>query len=743
MPAAAIELPGGQTPDAPPPLTDQELARRDAVRPFIERSRDRWKTADQSSSTFRAKMREDQLFASGGGHQWTEEERQNRNDDARPCLEINRIPQFIRQVSNQARASRSQIQYTPRSGGATQELASVLTGLARAIETESDADIAYDTAVEHQLRSGMGFVRLRSAWANDTGFETVCRIERLRNPLAVYWDPSVQDATFADARYMHIVALLGKDEYDARWGKTRSYNSLTEFRTGRVADDWLPEGQVVVTEYFYVEVEPKPLLQLANGVTVWAEDLQDYLVAWQMANPPGAPMPPVIRQRSVDTRVVRWCLHNAVDILEGDETRTKGRVLPGTRIPIFPVIGDEIDCDGEVDYRGMVRDAKDPQRLYNYWTSTIAESIALTPKSPWLAEAEQVASYFDDWKEANRKTQSVLLYNAKTVDGQLVPAPIRNVAEPPIQAMVLGLKESDQDLKSVMGLFEASLGSPGPQQSGKAISAVQQQGLLANSNFIDNQQRTKRALGRALLDWIRVVYDTPRLVHVLDPANKSQAVMVHAGQQNAPPSPPPDVTKVFDISVGTYDVTIATGPSFQTERQRAEANLLELFKVLPGLGQIGADILLEHSDNPAAVALSKRAKLMLPPQVQAADDPTLALPKLLAQNQQMQMVIQKAQQAIQKMAQTLEKEELSASAKIQVAMIQADAAMAVAASKSQDTRALAAFQAEYDRVSQHVEHLSTLAQAEAEHEQQLIQQAQQAMLGAPGAAPGGPPAPGA
>lgn len=718
-PATGIELPTEAGPDDNP-----DQATRKKVADFIKWSRDRWKTSDQSSQKFREKMRRDQLFASGGGNQWAAEDKAIRSDEWRPCLEINRIPQFIRQVSNQARANRSQIQYAPRGGGATVELAATLQGLARGIEVESDADIAYDTAVDHQLVIGIGFVRLRSKWANGTSFDSVCSIDRIRNPLSVYWDPSTQDANFTDCRYMHIIGVVGKDEYTARWGDASPYASLIEFvKTNSQASDWMPEGKVVLAEYFYVEVEQKPLLQLSDGAVVWKEDLDKYQQSVQIA---GGQQPQVVRDRPVETKVVRWCLHNAIDILEGNQDKTGGRILPGTRIPIFPLIGIEEDLDGDIDYKGMVRDSIDPQRMYNFWASSIAETVGLTPKSPWLAEASQVAQYLDDWKEANRKTLSVLVYDGKSVDGNLIPPPQRNIAEPPIQGMVMGLKEADQDLKAVMGLFEASLGERGPQQSGKAISAVQQQGLVANSNFLDNLQRMKRAVGRSLLEWMPAVYDAARIVHLVDPSGKKKRVMVHSGPEFKPESKPPDVSGVFDLSTGEYDVSISTGPSFATERAEQEARLLELFKVLPGLAAIGADIVLEHSDNPASQALAKRAKAMLPPQIQAADDPETAIPKLLQENTQMKALLEKAHAAVMTMAKTISEKEIDNHTKVQVAIIQQQAQLAMSAAKLGNERDMVAFQAEFERFQQQIDHIQTSALADMEHDHALELQAQQA-----------------
>ena len=734
------ELPIGGPIDSPRRGKDvaQDDPRR-KVQDFLELSRHRWLTSSQASHTMRELMRYDQKFRSGGKHQWEDIDASVRTAENRPCLTVNRIPQFIRQVSNQARSNRSQLQVNPRGKGATVETAAAIQGLMRSVEIDSDAEIAYDTATDHQLTIGIGFCRLKAEYDAQTGFTQVCRIKRIRNPLSCYWDPSFQEYEGEDWRYFHIIGVLGKDEYEARWGNYSSYQSLTEYiKTTSTAADWMPEGKVVLAEYFYVTIEDKVLLELEDGTTLFeGAQLAKFAQAWQDEYQGQYPLPQITRTRTVQTKVVRWALHNAVAILEGNKDRTEGKVIPGTRIPIFPCIGDEQDLDGQVDYRGMVRDAIGPAQMYNFWTSSIAETVALAPKSPWVAAAGQIEEYLDDWKEANTKPFSVLRYDPTTVDGQIVPPPQRSVANPPIEALVMGLKEADQDIKAVMGLFEASLGEKGPQQSGKAITAVQQQGVQANSNFLDNRERMKRAIGRSLLEWMPIIYDEARLEHLVAPDGKRYQAMIHAGAQFAPNPDeiPPDVTKVFDIGVGVFELTINTGPSWQTEKQETEAWLLDLFKVLPGLAAIGADIVLENSDNPAAKQLAQRAKMMLPPQLQDKNDPATALPQLQAQNAQLQQLLQKAHAAITSMAQEIQSrlqgKLVDAHAKILAAIIAEKGNIDAAAIKAGMEGHGTVFEAERERMSQVFEHLSAMAQQDSQHDQTLEQQAQAAALAPP------------
>lgn len=691
---------------------------------FLHISRERWRTSQTAWNASRERMRKEQKFAAGNGHQWEAADKAARTDDGRPSLEINRIPQFIRQVSNQSRANRSQIQIAPKAGKGSVELAGILQGVIKGIESDSDADVAYDTAVDHQLRIGLGFVRLYATFAANAGFEQVCRIGRFRNPLAVYPDPTTQEADMADMRYCHIVNAMGKDEYEARWGTLAPYQSLTEFVELNPDDaDWMPIGKAIVVEYFYVQVEPATLLELDTGQTIWEDEYDDFAEAWQKAYPMGA-VPQPARDRVVDVRKVYWCLHNAVEILEGNADRTAGKEVPGTRIPIYPVMGDEIDLDGKVDYYGMVHDAMDPARLYNFWASDIAETIALTPKAPWIAARGQIEQYLGDWSEANRVAHSVLSYDPMTVDGVIVPPPQRNVAEPPIQAMVLGLKEADQDLKAVMGLFEPSLGERGPQQSGKAIERVQQQGLIANSNYLDNLQRTKRSLGRSLLEWVRIIYDTPRLLHIVKPDGKKAQIVAHTGQENAPTPEEqqqwPDASGVFDLANGEYDVTVTTGASSPTERQQTEQWLLELFKAYPPLAQVGADVLLENSDQPVAQQLAKRAKRLLPPGMLEADDPEAQSLQLQAENQQLKDLVQKAHAAITTMAEVIKTQKITADARVKVAMIQLEGTLATALAKGN----LAMVEQEYSRVEAMMDRIHQMTLSDAEHDQALEQQAE-------------------
>lgn len=621
------------------------------------------------------------------GQQWTPEDRDIREGDDRPCLTVNRIPQFIRQVANSMRINRTTITFAPFGGGASRDKANALEAVARSIDANSDSDVAWSTAIDHQLTMGLGWVRLTAEWDGVESWTQSCRVRRVRDPLSVYPDMSAVEADRSDMRVLHIVHVMSGDDFTRQFGLQPSAESIeiaANSQTGRTAS--MSGQRVIVFERYWLEDVDAVLCKMSDDSSVWETELAKHTELFLAEHrDDGAEPPTVVRRRKVKKTILKWCMHTTQRLLEGNDALDDGRVLPGDRIPLIPVIGDESFLDGAVDIRGMVRDAKDPARMANFWASSVAEYVALTPKAPWVAAAGQIERYLEQWNAANQTPQSALRYDPMAVGGMLVPPPERTQMEiSGIQGLSMGLSMSHQDLMAVMGLYEPSLGqSRSPSESGRARESLQKQGDLANSNYQDSVQWAKRSLGRLLLKWIPVVYDVARLMHLEGGDAAVEEAVVYTGAHNAPK--PGEfkngngeaITAIYDLD-GIYDVAVVTGPNVRTQREQTVAWLLDLFKVFPPLAEIGADVLLEYSDSPAAQILAARAKKMLPAQFQedkgGENDPQ-ALSQKLAQSQQQ---LQQMGQAMQEMATIIKEKVVDTQAKRDVAIIAANAAENVA-----------------------------------------------------------------
>ena len=741
---------------------DPETARQNEVESFLTLAKDRFHTIVDAESTLRQHMLEDLEFRAS--EQWPNNVRTMREQDNRPCLTVNRMPTFIRQVTNNQRISRPAIEVSPTGDVADEAVAEVIQGVVRHIETKSDADVAYTTAGEHQCTMGRGYIRVVTDYIDYDTFslDQEIKIARVANPFSVYMDPNSQQPDGSDARYAFVVEDLPLTEYQNRYPDSALAGLSGFTSTGNDEQEWMPEGNIRVAEYFYVEEvrEAMVLLLLPDGSRV--REKRSSLSGTEAKDLPSGVT--IVAERETTTRRVRWALISAVEILEGNEDLSSGAEWPGKYLPLVPVTGDEININGVKDYRGIVRDAKDPQRMYNYWVSAQTEMIALAPRAPFIAAEGQMEGHEHKWNTANIRNYPYLEYKPKTVSGQLAPPPQRQSWEPPIQAMTAAIMQSDQDLKATGGFNDASLGVRGPQESGKAIRSRQQQDEMANSHYLDNLARAVRQVGRIVVDLLPKIYDTARVMRINGLDEQVKNVMVFAGAQNQPTGDqmeqiPPGVEGMYDVGVGRYDVTVSVGPSFQTRRQDATDALTKFIQAYPAVfPQIG-DLLAENMDWPGSKKVAARLRKLLPPELQDAPNPENMPPEVQAKLQQLEQQLQQVTQAYEQAQQALATDQAKQQAQVEIKRqdIAADAASqerdlqakiqleglkqegenARALAKIEQQRASEILQTEVKRLEGMIGRITSQSEASEARYEGMLEAERQAMQAAP-AQPGSP-----
>ena len=491
--------------------------------------------------------------------------------------------------------------------------------------------------------------------------------------------------------------------------------ALSEFTsTGNAVEEWMPEGSVRVAEYFYLEEEKQ---QMALVETMEGERVRIPRSSLP-ADPEELESLTIVAEREVVLRKVRWALINAVEILEGSDDKTEGMEWPGKYIPIIPVLGDEININGVKDYRGIVRDSQDPQRMYNYWVSAQTEMIALAPRAPFIGAEGQFEGHSAKWDTANTRNYPYLEYKQTSLSGQVAPPPARQPFEPPIQAMTMAIAQSDNDLKSTGGFNDASLGIRGAQESGRAIRSRQQQDEMANSHYLDNLGRAVRQVGRILVDLIPKIYDVARVVRILGEDNNDRNVMVFSGQENQPsatqePQLPPGVDGIYDLNVGRYDVTVSVGPSFQTRRQEAVDSLIQFVQSYPDAFPMIGDLLAENMDWPGAKQVAARLKKMLPPQLRDDMDPRQVPPAVQAHLQQLEQQLQQVSQAYEQAQKAIQTDQVKEGAKVKVKEMEL---AADAASQERDTQA----RIQLEEIRQQGENARALAKIEQQRASEIL-----------------------
>ena len=568
---------------------------------------------------------------------------------ARPCLTINKLPQHVKQITNEQRMNRPTIKVLPVDDKSDIEMADVFNGVIRHIEYTSDADVAYDTACENQVTYGEGYLRILTEYCDDTSFDQEIKIGRIRNSFSVYMDPMIQDPAGADARWCFITADMTKDEYERAYPEASPISTLTARGVGDSSiNQWISETTVRVAEYFYIECEKATLNLYPGNQTALTGTPEDSLLRAMFGKP--------LRSRQLDRERVKWCKTNGYEILEESE-------WAGSFIPVVRVVGNEFEVDGQLYVSGLVRNAKDAQRMYNYWCSQEAEMLALAPKAPFIGYGGQFEGYEQQWKTANTQNWPYLEVNPDVTDGQGAVLPLPQRAQPPMASsgLLQAKAGASEDIKSTTGQYNASLGMTSNERSGKAIIARQRESDVGTYHYPDNLARAVRHIGRQLVDLIPKIYDTARVARILGEDGEPSTVKMNPDQEEPVKKimGPGGVVvdKIYNPRVGKYDVRVITGPGYATKRQEALESMAQLLQGNPQLWQVAGDLFVKNMDWPGAQDLAKRLQKMLDPKVMADEDN----PALVAANQQMEAMNAEMQQMfkmLQNVQQSMEAKEM-------------------------------------------------------------------------------------
>ncbi len=579
-------------------------------------------------SEARAAALEDRKFVAGD--QWPSDVMATRKDDRRPCLTVNKLPTFIHQITNDQRQNRPSINVSPVGDRGDVEAAKMYRGVIRYLERASNADIAYDTAFNDAVTSGVGYFRILTERESPTTFDQTIVWRRIRNPFTVYLDPDHQEPDGADCKFGFVTELVPKDEFEDQWPDVQ----VMPFVMSGAGENknWIDNDNIRIVEYYEITTEKKTLVALSNGWVGFEEDIvpeaQAMIDAGQLE---------IDQERETEVPKCTWYKATQVEILE--ETPWLGKW-----IPIIKVIGDEIDIEGKVKTSGVVRNAKDAQRMINYWRTAEAEQLALAPKAPFIMEEGQVEGHESQWKQANTKSYPYLLYKSVNVNGKPAPPPQRQPPIPVPAGVVNAAQGAAQDMMATTGIrFDATLQERTVDESGRALREIRRSGDIGSFHYVDNLSRSLKHAGEIVLDLIPKIIDTKRIMTILREDDTEEQIVVNPQAPKAVMEGKHPETgktqKTFNPTVGKFGVTVTIGPSYATKRIEAAESMMDFARALPESGKLVADLIAKNSDWPGAEIIAARLAKTLPPQL-LAPDPKDMTPQISALIQGMNQQIQ-------------------------------------------------------------------------------------------------------
>ena len=598
---------------------DDESGVIDAAKDFL-----RFCTDDDSNN--RVEALEDLKFA--GGDQWPVEIQNSRLLESRPYLTINKVDAYCRQIENQQRQQRPRMKAHGMNTESDEKVAEVITGILRHIENQSDADAAYDNAFSYAVRMGWGYWRVIHDYPNPKSMYQELYIKRIENPFMVYFDPNSTEPDGSDAERCLITEVISKETFRKMYPGADDGGGFNARGTGDSQSEWITKEDIRIAEYFYTVRTRTKLLLLSDGTTCYESE-----------KPSEAEMLEkdiyVVSVRETIKKQIKWAKLTGMQVLEE-------RDWAGKYIPVIPVYGQQLIVDSKRKKFGLTRMAKDPQRMYNFWSTALTESVALAPKAKFLLAEGQDEGHEMEWNQANIKSMPVLRYKQTDSEGRMAPTPTRIQPEPPPAGIVTALEGLNADLMAVVGIYDPSQ-LPNGNQSGKAINGMQQQTDMTNFHYYDNLTRSIRQCGRVCLDLIPYVYSEERVLRIIGVDGKGELTPINTKtvDENG-------VEKVLnDVTVGEYDIVMETGPGYASRRQESLEQLLQILPADPDLMKQAGDLIFRSMDFHGADIIADRLAAANP--LAQIDDKSEVPPQAQMMIKQGQQQIQALQQQIQAM----------------------------------------------------------------------------------------------
>jgi len=515
------------------------------------------------------------------GEQWEEKQLAVRKKKGRPALVLNRQPSFVRHVVNGARQDERTCRVYPISSGADKAAAELLDRRIRAIQLASDAPAARETALESAVVGGFGWYRVVLDELPNGDLEPC--VEPIRDSLSVIWDTSAIRPDRSDIHHLAVMVSMTRKAFEAKYQKPpSSFEGITI---------WTPSADAVSICEF------------------WERDEQDKVT---------------------------------VSILSGEGV-IDTQEHPGHLIPFVFVPGEEYFVDGRVVFKGIVRDGKEAQRFHNYYRSEIAEALNSKKTPRAIVDSTSIVGkdgeVYPEWKDADGN----YAYSRINPNAAFPPSfpPATQVPTGVVQAA----EQSIDDMKAIIGIYDASLGARSNESSGRAIQARAAQGDLATFHFRKALDRAVRVEGLILLDLVLAV-DKPKKWLNLAAEDGEITTQEMGGVMKLRDGK--EVTAV--LQEGHYGIVVKAGVNYTTRREQTTEVLAQIGQSYPTIAQFGADLVAKNLDIPEADMMADRMRASMEKQglIEPKDQGPQQIPLAVVQQ------IEQAKAALEQMGQQIE-----------------------------------------------------------------------------------------
>jgi len=478
--------------------------------------------------------------------------------------------------------------------GARDDAAETLTGMYRTDMLRSEE--AVETALQDQVDCGFGAFRYVTEY--ESKFDDLSNLQRINaEPIneannVVYWDSNAKKKDKSDARWCAIVTTYT----EKGWERFCDENGIdyednkrpATFKDRNQTSAWFwraKSDEIKVAEFYSKEKKRSKVViyedPLGQVKALYQKEVQEVIDDMEAAGFVK------IGEKMKD----RWVVTK--QIVTGDDI-LKEQKVPGEHIPVIPLYGDWSRVEGREIWRGIYHDAQDPQRLHNFTMSYMADIVAKGPRQKPIFYPGQVQGQEVYWHRsgADDNLPYKVINEVSPITGAPYPAGPIGYLEPPQmpQAGAALLELTRRSIDDVTGgtlSQEAMLeGQVTEGQIQTAQSAQNMETFLYQNSFA----LAMKQAGRVYASMAAELYDVPREATVTQPDGTESTVEIMEAVFDEETG---EEVVLNDITQGAFEVYADTGPSFQSQKEEARAEMRELYTALQGTPE-GQMVLLTY-----------------------------------------------------------------------------------------------------------------------------------------------------
>ena len=504
--------------------------------------------------------------------------------------EFNIIRKGLRHVLSLLANRDVAVDFEPIEGSSqADQVAETMDGLYRTTIRKLESREAFRMGRQETVSCGFGAWELENTYSGVGNLQEVTRspVHEANNTL--FWDPNGELEDKSDADYCSIIKSFSREGIENYIHELTGEEGYvpSNFKTPEESYvfPWILENERYYVGRFYCR-EKEPL-----RVHMFVDLLGNPL---ELTDEKAVERQPFLLEAGYQFHSTvereKYCIKRY--IVTGQEILEEVRV-PGENIPVVPMYGERQFVEGEEHYEGIVRLAKDPQRLRNFQLSYLASLVGQSPRRKPIFTADQIEG-FEEMYELNGSDNNFpyLLQHRLTAMGEELPlGPVGEMPEQPIPtALAASIDLSRQAVEDVI--------NPGlPQNlsdvdmSGRGVEEVNKRMDQQSALFQESYKTALRRDAVVFASMAAEVYDSNRKVTLTAPDGKRRQAQLMTPAFNTQSG---QVEMQNDLTQAKFEVYADLRDTHETVEQEVRADTLELIKMLPPEDPIRAILILKY-----------------------------------------------------------------------------------------------------------------------------------------------------